>query len=59
MGFNFVLYVFFLAQSVSDECSVAGVVTTCIVEEAQKVSDLKTKSRGQTNVKITRLKKSQ
>lgn len=30
----------FSAQSASDECSLAGIVTTCIVEEAQKVSHL-------------------
>lgn len=29
-----------LAQSATDECSLAGIVTTCIVEEAQKVSYL-------------------
>lgn len=27
----------FSAQSTTDECALAGVVTTCIVEEAQKV----------------------
>lgn len=35
----------FIAQSASDECSLAGIVTTCIVEEAQKVSQLDNKIR--------------
>lgn len=28
----------FSAQSATDECTLAGIITTCIVEEAQKVS---------------------
>lgn len=35
---DLLIFVRFSAQSATDECSVAGVVTTCIVEEAQKVS---------------------
>lgn len=35
---DLLIFVQFSAQLATDECSVAGIVTTCIVEEAQKVS---------------------